>query len=139
MHPVPVGTLIRVISNDNNHSYRIGGTYTVSHVACDGTFRANDPSGRTGNWLSWDDCEPAGGSTWAQIASEMPEPLVRFLSCFDGIGDITLRESVIDAVLRRLPDLHERILAESATASGEVAIMANRPMPLQKAKESSRQ
>ena len=42
--------------------------------------------------------------TWSQIAADLPEPLVRFLACFDGIGQITVKEKVIDAVLARLPD-----------------------------------
>lgn len=127
MQPASIGTRVRVLHNETNHSYTVGGVYTVSHLDDDGTFRATDGNGRTGNWIRWCDCEAAGAATWHQIAADMPEPLVRFLSCFDGINAICLRESVIDAVLARLPDLHERILAFAATPSGDVATLANRP------------
>lgn len=127
MHPAPVGTRIRVLRNESNHSYRVGGVYTVSYVDKDGTFRATDAAGLSGNWLRWIDCEPVGGASWDEIAADMPEPLVRFLSCFDGIGEIMLRESVIDAVLETLPDLHERVLAIAGTPAGEAAIAGNRP------------
>lgn len=127
MQPVSVGSRIRILRNETNHSYTIGGVYTVAHVDDDGTFRATDATGRVGNWVRWSDCEAAGGATWTQIAADMPEPLVRFLACFDGIGSISVKESVIDAVLERLPDLHERILAVAATPAGEAATSANRP------------
>jgi len=127
MEPVPAGSRIRVLSNDFNRTYRIGGIYTVTHVDGDGTFKAADANGRVGNWLRWSECAPAGTSTWEKIAADLPEPLVRFLACFDGIGQITVKEKVIDAVLARLPDLHDRILAAAATPAGEAAIAANVP------------
>lgn len=127
MQPAPVGTRIRVLSNDNNHSYMVGGVYTVTQVDTDGTFRAADQNGRVGNWIRWDDCEPLGSQAWARIAAELPEPLLRFLSCFDGVGELVFTERVVDAVLARLPDLHERIVAAAATPAGQAAIAANRP------------
>lgn len=130
MHPVPVGTRIRVLANQNNHTYRIGGIYAVSQVDCDGTFRAADAQGRIGNWIRWDDCEPLGSLAWSRIAADLPEPLLRFLCCFDGIGDVVFPERVIDAVLATLPDLHERIVAVAATPAGQAAIAGNRPQPL---------
>ena len=136
MQPAPLGTRIRVVRNENNHTYRIGGIYTVCQVDDDGTFRASEPGGRTGNWLRWNECEPAGGGTWSQIAADLPEPLVRFLSCFDGIGEIVLKEPVVDAVLFELPDLHERILAVAATPAVEAVIAGNRPMPAKKSDQN---
>lgn len=127
MEPAPVGTRIRVLTNDFNHSYRIGGSYTVSHVDTDGTFKAADDNGRVGNWLRWSECAPAGSSIWEKIAADLPEPLVRFLACFDGIGQITVKEKVIDAVLAKLPDLHDRILAASSTPAGEAVITTVMP------------
>ena len=127
MKPVPAGTRIRVLRNQNNHTYTVGGVYTVTHVDDDGTFKAADENGRIGNWLRWSECEPASMSIWSKIATDMPDPLVRFLSCFDGIGEISLKEKVIDAVLAKLPDLHERIVMVASTPIGDTATAANRP------------
>lgn len=137
MQPAAVGTQIRVLANENNHSYVIGGIYTVRHVDTDGTFRAADQQGRVGSWIRWTDCEPFSAEAWSRIAADLPEPLVRFLACFDGIGDLGFSERVIDAVLAQLPDLHERIVAAAATPAGATAIAANQP-PAPK-KQSSHQ
>lgn len=80
-------------------------------------------------------------SIWSRVAADLPEPLVRFLSCFDGIGDITLKEKVIDAVLAKLADLPERIVAAAATPLGANATVANQPQqpPQQSAHQSPQQ
>lgn len=127
MNPAPVGTRIRVITNRGNHSYIVGRVYRVVHDDRDGTFKAADESGAVGNWLRWEDCEPAEPSTWTRIATDLPEDLVRFLSCFDGIAEITLKEEVVDAVLGDLPDLHERLVATASKPGGALAIAANTP------------
>jgi hypothetical protein len=127
MKPAAPGTRIRVVRNHNNHTYTIGDVYTVSSIDDDGTFRAADDKGRIGNWLRWSECEPAGVSTWSKIAADLPEPLMRFLCCFDGIGEITLKEKVVDAVLAKLPDLHERIVTLASTPVGDAATSSNRP------------
>lgn len=127
MQPASVGTLVRVIRNEHNHSYRVGGVYTVSRVDDDGTFQAAGEDGRPGNWLRWTDCEPAGFEVWSRIAADLPEPILRFLACFDGIGTITLKEPVIDAVLATLPDLEERIAAFADTPAGAALTARNRP------------
>jgi hypothetical protein len=137
MQPVPTGTRIRVLSNQFNHSYTIGCVYTVTHIDDDGTFKAADDKGRIGNWLRWSECEPAAPSIWSRVAADLPEPLVRFLACFDGIADITLKEKVIDAVLAKLTDLPERIVAAAATPLGENATAANQPQ--QPSQQSSQQ
>ena len=137
MKPATLGTRIRVVRNRNNHAYTIGDIYTVSSIDDDGTFRAADDNGHIGNWLRWTECEPAGVSTWSRIAADLPEPLMRFLCCFDGIGEITLKEKVVDAVLAKLPDLHERIVTVAATPVGEAATTSNRPQkPKQKQQQS---
>jgi len=127
MNPAPTGTRIRITSNRFNHSYTIGRVYTVAHVDDDGTFRAADDAGKLGNWLRWSECEPANPSTWARIAADLPEDLVKFLACFDGIGDISLKESVVDVVLTTVPDLHERLVALVGTPAGEPLVAANMP------------
>jgi len=127
MKPAPLGTLIRVVRNSHQHNYTLGRIYRVVHTDDDGTFRAADETGTAGNWLRWTECEAAGSSTWGRIAAELPVELVRFLSCFDGIADISLKESVIDAVLAGVPDLHERVAALAATPTGEALVSLNRP------------
>jgi len=127
MQPVPVGSRIRVLTSDFNHSYTLGSTYTIVYVDGDGTFKAADANGQVGSWLRWNECCPAGVSTWERIAADLPEPIVRFLACFDGIGEIAVKEKVIDAVLAKLPDLNDRIVAASATPAGAAAIAINRP------------
>ena len=127
MQPASVGTRIRVVSNSSRHPYIVGQIYTVKYVDDDGTFRATDEHGNVGGWLRWTDCMPAGHSTWEMLAADLPEPLIRFLACFDGIRQITLKEKVLDAVLAKVPDLHERIVAAASTPMGEAAIAANMP------------
>jgi hypothetical protein len=127
MNPGPVGTLIRVVRNEHRHNYAIGRVYRVVHSDDDGTLRAADETGTAGNWLRWTECEPAGPSTWARIAAELPAELVRFLSCFDGIAEISLKESVIDSILAEVPDLHERVATLAATPTGEALVAGNRP------------
>ena len=51
----------------------------------------------------------------------------RFLACFDEISHIALKQTVIDAVLAKVPDLHERIVAVANTPIGEAAIAHNMP------------
>lgn len=127
MKPAPVGTRIRVSRNTNNHGYKIGGVYTVFHDDRDGTLKATDEHGRVGNWLRWDDCDPAGPTVWERISADLPEEIVRFLACFDGVQSLTLKEQVIDTVLAGLPDLHERVVAAAATPEGMVVIRDNLP------------
>jgi hypothetical protein len=127
MKPVPEGSRIRVVRNSNHHNYTIGQIYTVNHDDQDGTFDAADAGGKVGDWLRWEDCEPASPSAWDQIAADLPEDLVRFLSCFDGIQSLTLRQPIVDAMLAKLPDLHERIVAAAARPEVGGMISANRP------------
>ena len=56
--------------------------------------------------------------------------LVRFLSCFDGIQGIALKREVADTILRKLPDLHERVAAIAGTSDGAAMLTNNRPRPL---------
>ncbi|NBW97445.1 MAG: hypothetical protein EBR28_12135 [Planctomycetia bacterium] len=128
MRPAPVGTRIRVIRNRNNHTYTLGRVYCVQHDDHDGTFKAADSAGNVGNWLRWDEVEPAGPSTWARIAADLPEELVRFLSAFDGIDDIVLKESVLDGVLADLPDTHEQVTTFAGTDLGKQIVAANNPL-----------
>ena len=131
MKPVTTGTRIRVVHNHNKHTYTIGNVYTVSSIDDDGTLKAADDKGRIGNWLRWSECEPAGVSIWSRIATDVPEPLVRFLAFFDGIGEIALKETVVAAVLAKLPDLHERIVTLAATSAGAAATGCNLPQKQQ--------
>jgi len=56
---------------------------------------------------------------------------VRFLSCFDGIQKIALKREIVDAILRKLPDLHERVAALVATPEGAASVVKNQPRPLE--------
>lgn len=130
MKPVPVGTRIRVISGQGNHNYVVGQIYRVIHDDQDGTFRAVDSvSGKSGNWLRWEWCEPVGPSLWERIAADLPDELQSFLRCFDGIGDIELEERVVDAVLEDVPDLLERLVEFARTPAGTSMVGANPPGP----------
>lgn len=126
MKPATVGTRVRVLSNQCNHNYVIGRVYTVISVdSTDNTFRAVDESGKRGNWLRWDEVGLAGPSTWARIAADLPDQLVKFLSCFQGISDITLKETVLDSVLAALPETHERITAVAGSELGRLVVADN--------------
>lgn len=127
MQPVPVGTRIRVVGNSNQHDYTIGSIYTVTKVDDDGTFKAADMTGISGNWLRWDDCEPALPVIWDRLATTLPEDIVRFLACFDGIRSLTLHTEVVDRILAKLPDLHERVATLAATPDGNTMLASNLP------------
>lgn len=130
MDPVPVGSRIRVVRRSANHSYAIGGDYTVSFVDTDGTFKAKDAGGNEGDWLRWRDCEPGGPSLWDRIAADLPEDLALFLSAFDGIAQLSLKPRVIDAILAQQPDLHERVLALLKSPEGMAMVANNAPQRL---------
>jgi hypothetical protein len=129
MQPVPVGTRIRVVRNDFQHEYAIGSIYTITRVDDDGTFKAADPNGIVGNWLRWEECEHALPVIWDHLAATLPEDIVRFLSCFDGIRSLTLQTEVVDRILAKLPDLHERVASLAATPDGNALIANNLPRP----------
>jgi|APCry1669189241_1035207.scaffolds.fasta_scaffold27202_2 hypothetical protein len=131
MEPAPVGTPIIVTSNKNSHSYRVGGRYVVSYVdPSDATFRAADENGKSLNWLRWEDARHAGVSDWSRIAASLPEELVAFLSAFDAIANIRLNTSVVDGVLERVPNLHERIVAVAMSSEGKSHLSSNHPLPI---------
>ncbi len=131
MDKQPVGTRIRIIGNSNHHHYSVGEVYTISIVDDnDGTLQAADASGNTKDWLRWCDCEMAGDRTWDVLAKDLPEEMILFLSAFDGIGALKLKESVIDTILLRLPDLNERIVAVCQTPEGRAIIARNLPRHL---------
>jgi hypothetical protein len=127
MNPAPIGTRIRVLAGQGNHSYTVGQIYRIVQDDKDGTFKAADASGRVGNWLRWELCEPVGPSIWERIAGDLPDDLRAFLSCFDGIGDVELEERVVDAVLEDVPDLHERLVAFARTPGGMSLVAGNLP------------
>lgn len=115
MKKVPVGRKIRITGNSNEHNYTIGGIYTVTHIDdSDGTLKAEDANGVTGNWIRWKDVTPAGTVGWDFIKKVLPADVIEFLGAFDGIEQLELTGDVKDAILLSLPDLHERILKETA-------------------------
>jgi hypothetical protein len=124
MKKVPVGRKIRISGNSNEHNYTIGGIYTVTHIDdSDGTLKAEDANGVTGNWIRWKDVTPAGTVGWDFIKKVLPADVIEFLGAFDGIEQLELSGDVKDAILLSLPDLHERILKETtkiqSAAKGE--------------------
>ena len=138
MQPSPAGSRVRIVKNCNDHSYTIGRTYKVHYVDDDGTFRAIGSDGKVGDWLRWGDCGPAGQAPWDRIAAELPDDLVAFLSCFDGIASLQLKESVIDEILAGLPDVHERILAFAKSDAGRGVIACNAPQGMADAPETEK-
>jgi len=136
MTPAPIGTRIRIVDNRHQHNYSIGEIYTVIQIDDDGTFKAADADGDVGNWLRWEECQLAAPTLWDQLAPDLPDDLVRFLSCFDGIQSLTLKREVVDAILRKVPDLHERVAAMAGTADGETMLGRNRPRPFEPRSET---
>lgn len=119
MNPVPVGTRVRVARKTSSHNYTVGKTFVVSFIDdSDGTLRLTDSQGQPGNWIKWDDCEPATESIWSILKRDLPQEIVLFLSAFEGVEWLTLREDVVDEILQGLPDLDERIVAFARTEEG---------------------
>lgn len=127
MNPVPSGYRIRVVRNNNSHSYVLGRTYIVDRVDNDGTFKARDASGVVGDWLRWDECEPGTESVWSILKKDLPPDIVLFLSAFDGVESLELREDVIDQILTSLPDLNERIVAYARSEEGALVLGLKAP------------
>ena len=109
MQPAPIGTRIQVLSNDNQHNYRIGSVHRVHQVHSDGTFNAIDEQGIEGDFLMWKDCEPVGIG-WEWIREHLDAHSLDLLSAFDGLQNLRLRESVETKVITSIPNLAETIL-----------------------------
>ena len=109
MNPAPVGTRIRIISNQNNHHYRIGGIYRVHRVDPDGTFMAVDGEGVAGDYLRWDDCRLAGLG-WEWLRDRLDPRSLDLLSAFTGVEHLSLREDVENRIILGMPNLADRIL-----------------------------
>jgi hypothetical protein len=118
MTPAKIGARVRVVANTCDHNYPVGSLCTVVLVDSDGTFKARTPDGKVGNWLRWRDCRPGSLSLWDLLKKELPPDIRLFLSSFDGIEDLELKEEVVDAILAGLPDLDERIVAFARTEEG---------------------
>jgi len=127
MQPSPAGTKIRVISNTSEHNYRIGQVYTVVKVdPNDGTFRGKDAEGAVGGWIHWNDCTRADSVGWGFVKSVLPGEVSEFLSAFTMIESIELKIEIKDAILRKLPNLHELIMQAQAEATAQAA---QQPLP----------
>jgi hypothetical protein len=119
MKPMPVGSRVKVARNSGRHNYAIGSTITVTRIdPNDGTFMARTSGGPTGSWISWDDVVPNHKTLWEILKADLPRDMVLFLSAFEGIDSISLREDVIDEILGGLPDLNERLVAFARTEDG---------------------
>jgi len=115
MKKIQVGKKIRITGNSNEHSYNMGGVYTVTHIdESDSTLKADDINGVTGNWIRWKDVLVVGTIGWDFIKKVLPADVLEFLGTFDGIEQLELSGDVKDTILLSLPDLHERILKEGS-------------------------
>jgi len=115
MKKIQVGKKIRITGNSNEHSYTMGGVYTVTHIdESDSTLKADDSNGVTGNWIRWKDVLVVGTIGWDFIKKVLPADVLEFLGTFDGIEQLELSGDVKDTILLSLPDLHERILKEGS-------------------------
>ena len=115
MKKIQVGKKIRITGNSNEHSYTMGGVYTVTHIdESDSTLKADDINGVSGNWIRWKDVLVVGTIGWDFIKKVLPADVLEFLGTFDGIEQLELSGDVKDTILLSLPDLHERILKEGS-------------------------
>ena len=111
METAPQGALLRVVANSGNHNYEIGSVVTVETIDSDGTFKGRKPSGELGNWLRFRDCVAAGPTLWSLLSRDMPGDVRAFLSCFEGVERLEVREDIAETILLSLPDLNERLIA----------------------------
>jgi hypothetical protein len=120
MRTWPLGSQIFVIGNVNNHNYVVGRAYIVAEIDDDGTLRARDPeTGVVGNWLRWQDVDSVAPVGWQWARTVLPPEVVLFLEAFEGIEQITLRESMKARLMARLPSLFEAILDEAQKMRAE--------------------
>ena len=125
MKKIQVGKKIRITGNSNEHSYTMGGVYTVTHIdESDSTLKADDINGVTGNWIRWKDVLVVGTIGWDFIKKVLPADVLEFLGTFDGIEQLELSGDVKDTILLSLPDLHERILKEGSKPRVVTAVPA---------------
>lgn len=135
-----IGQRIRVCSSHViGAPYDPGEVYVVSSVdPNDSTLKAKDTSGRERGWVRWCDCSIEGPPTlWSLIAAELPEDVMLFLACFDGIGAIDLKEQVMDAILAKVPDLPVRLVACARTEAGAAIIAGNMPPKTTRAQDGA--
>lgn len=114
MKSYPVGTRVYIIGNSNDHNYIVGRAYIVHEIDTDGTFKARDlDSGVVGNWLRWRDIDVVPPIGWDFCRSVLPPEVITFLSAFDGIESIRLRDDIKTRILRRMPNLYDAIMQEA--------------------------
>ncbi|MFZ9938600.1 MAG: hypothetical protein ACO3JG_16305 [Luteolibacter sp.] len=109
MSPAPVGTLVRIIANHHHHHYRIGGIYRVHQDDGDGTFKAIDEAGVTGDYLRWEECQRVGLG-WEWIRGQLDARSLDLLGAFEGLENLTLRQDVETRLILGIPNLADRIL-----------------------------
>lgn len=130
MRTWPIGTRVYIVGNVNNHNYTMGKAYLVEEVDDDGTFRAKDPeTGVIGNWLRWQDVDSVAPVGWQWVKTVLNPETVKFLEAFDGIEQITLRDSVKTRLMQRLPNLFEAIIEESGKMQAEALPQQNTSPP----------
>lgn len=114
MKTYPVGTRVYVVSNTNDHNYTVGRAYVITEVDDDGTFKARDPdSGVVGNWLRWKDIDIVPPLGWDFCKGVLPPEVVTFLSAFQGIESIRIRDDIKTRILRKIPNLYDAIMEEA--------------------------
>lgn len=133
MRTWPIGAKVWVTGNCNDHAYVVGKPYVVVEIDDDGTFRGRDPeTGVTGNWLRWQDVDIRPPIGWAYCQQVLPPEVIHFLSAFDGIESIVLRDDVKHRLLSRMPGLFQAIVAaqtEVTEERPEAGELPSRPAP----------
>jgi len=135
MESAPIGSLVRVVSHSGNHNYEVGSVVTVEVVDGDGTFKGRKPNGELGNWLRFRDCVAAGPSLWDILARDMPADVRAFLSCFEGVERLEVREDIAERILLALPDLNERLVALAHAREARKSAAADAPAEAEEADE----
>jgi tetratricopeptide (TPR) repeat protein len=99
-----VGELYRVKHPSNG--YMEGTIYEIIRVdQSDKTVKMVDNGGKTGSWVSWDNLISASKLRLKSLLKHLPSESKVFLSAFDGLDKLFLKEEVKDALILSITDL----------------------------------
>ena len=119
MDNVRVGQRVKVVA-EGGHAYRVGSEYKVAQVDdADQTARLIDSRGRARDWIGWQLLAPSASIGWDFIKCHINAETVDFLSAFDGVENLALREEISQRVLLKVPALHDAILVALAEVGAE--------------------
>ncbi len=122
MQRTPIkGECLVVARNSVGHSFTVGDRLVVDQVDTNDDTLRGTPVGSTtmaSGWLPWKDAEPVPFG-WDYARRHLPTETVNLLTACDGVGHLSLNQSVKAAIIASLPDWKQRVLAALADVEND--------------------